>query len=69
MTHYLVRWEGHGPNYDSWEPVSNLKDCTDLVETYWARQKSGARDREVTLSALSALSLKDHPEGHGVAVV
>jgi len=23
-THYLIRWAGHGPEYDSWEPKSNI---------------------------------------------
>ena len=57
VTHYLVRWEGYGPNYDSWEPVENVKDCTDLIKTYWGMQKSGAKGRELTPPALPEISL------------
>jgi len=56
VTHYLVRWEGYGPNYDSWEPLEVLADCTTFVDAYWNSRLSGARGREVTLSVLDVLS-------------
>jgi hypothetical protein len=28
---FLVRWEGFGPEFDSWEPYSNLRDTEKLI--------------------------------------
>ena len=33
---YLVRWKGYGPEHDTWEPHSNLKNCAELLSKYWA---------------------------------
>jgi hypothetical protein len=31
---YLVRWKGWGAEYDSWEPLHNLRNCRELLEEY-----------------------------------
>ena len=31
---YLVRWKGYGPQSDTWEPVSGLKNARELIKEY-----------------------------------
>ncbi len=31
---YLVRWRNYGSSDDSWEPVENLRNCTDLLDAF-----------------------------------
>lgn len=31
---YLVRWTGYGDDSNSWEPVSELWKCTELIEDF-----------------------------------
>jgi hypothetical protein len=31
---YLVRWENYGPQFDSWEPRSNLKNSLRILAQY-----------------------------------
>ena len=34
QTQYLVHWDKYSNDYDSWEPVDNLKDCDKIIEQY-----------------------------------
>ena len=29
---YLVRWQGYGPEFDTWEPYSNLENTSAMAE-------------------------------------
>ncbi|XP_071785328.1 chromodomain Y-like protein 2 [Asterias amurensis] len=31
---YLVRWRNYGSSDDSWEPVENLRNCTDVLDAF-----------------------------------
>jgi hypothetical protein len=33
---YLVRWEGYGPQFDTWEPRSHLKNSPRILAKYWS---------------------------------
>jgi hypothetical protein len=34
---YLVRWEGYGPQFDTWEPRQNLRNAPRILAEYQAR--------------------------------
>ena len=35
---FLVRWEGYGPEHDTWEDEKNLANCMDKVQHFWTPQ-------------------------------
>ena len=37
---YLVRWRGFGSDHDTWEPERNLKNASEVVQTYWDQYKA-----------------------------
>ena len=43
---FLVRWEHYKPESDSWEPAENLKNCNDIIDTYFDKMDS---DNKVSL--------------------
>jgi len=36
--HYLVKWENFPQEQNTWEPVSHLEDCQDLVNEFEAKK-------------------------------
>ena len=38
-THYLVHWKGYGIEDRTWEPISNLEHCKDLIEQFHSKPK------------------------------
>ncbi len=32
---YLVKWEGYGPEHNSWEPEAHLLRCEEALKEYW----------------------------------
>lgn len=41
---YLVKWKDWGPEYNTWEPTSNLVNCSDILENFEA-ERSQLLDR------------------------
>ena len=37
---YLVQWRGSGSDHDTWEPERNLKNASQVVQTYWDQCKA-----------------------------
>ena len=42
---YLVRWLGYGPEHNTWEPESSLRNSQDLLTEYWKRLDVPASSR------------------------
>ena len=57
---YRLRWTGWGQEHDTWEPLSVLENCSDLVGDYHRKQgwslptwpKRGDRQRKKSRKAL-----------------
>ena len=32
---FLIKWQGYGPEHNTWEPEKNLKNCKEILEEYW----------------------------------
>jgi hypothetical protein len=42
--YYLVKWQGCGPEHNSWEKATKLSTCQKAVDEYWAvREATGSR--------------------------
>ena len=51
---FLLRWKGQGPEYDSWEPESNLTNCADLLRVYWATATPTAPTSQTPMESVPA---------------
>lgn len=45
---FLIRWKGHGPDMDSWEPEDNL-DCVALIEKFMEKHEKIIQASEKSL--------------------
>ncbi|XP_078690078.1 uncharacterized protein LOC144921210 [Branchiostoma floridae x Branchiostoma belcheri] len=36
---FLVRWKGYGAEEDSWEPISNLEGCVDMIHAFYENRR------------------------------
>jgi hypothetical protein len=36
---YLVKWEGYGPEHNSWEPETHLVRCEEAIAEYWKERE------------------------------
>ena len=37
---YLIRWQGYGPEHDTWEPHTNMANAVNSIEEYWTLTKA-----------------------------
>ena len=35
---FLVKWLGYGPEHNTWEPESNLTNCSEVLQAFWDSQ-------------------------------
>ena len=45
---FLIRWKGHGPNDDTWEPEDNL-NCDGLIEKFMEKHEKAIMIEEKEL--------------------
>ena len=58
-TQYEVKWKGYEKKHNTYEPLSNLAGCEDMVAEYKERK----RQRDAELEA-PRMRLRPHPHPH-----
>src|ERR1700680_3632287 len=46
---YLVKWKGYDAGHNSWEPISHLTHCTELIDTFHSMHPSAPRRLSASL--------------------
>ena len=50
---FQIRWKGHGPEGDTWEPEDSL-DCPELMQAFWDSRRKSINGRLKTSGRLAA---------------
>ena len=59
--HYLVRWKGHAPADDSWEPVEHLTNCAERIAEYEAAAPRRPKARRAATSQTQVRDVASSP--------
>jgi hypothetical protein len=41
---YLIRWEGYGPENNTWEPLEHLGDSTECLEDFYEKYPAALKE-------------------------
>jgi hypothetical protein len=55
---YLVKWKGYDAGHNSWEPTTNLTNCSELVDAFHTAHP--AAPRRLAASIFAAIPWQDH---------
>lgn len=50
---YNVKWVGYPSSQNTWEPISHLEDCEDLIEDFEKRRRPGRPPKTKSIRSLS----------------
>ena len=69
---FKVRWKGYDKDQDTWEPQSNLDNCQQAIDDYWARRNAEKEKKKleeagasgITPPGMSKIALKINASQH-----